>query len=114
MVNARITSLPPNRRTPKYNILGFIVAYLGSLTVFLASSSLVIAYPEPTLGALPQIGIIYIVTGIFLSRYIGKRVIYWTQMNNIQNVIESKYRTILYWPVEIPRLTWCVFVAKHL
>jgi hypothetical protein len=93
------------RRQPRpYGLFEFTIAYLGSIAaVWLA---LVLGGPL----AIP----VYFIVGIALIRFIGNRIRWWKFANDIESVAAVKFRTMLTWPVSIPKFIVTVAIAKWL
>lgn len=62
---------------------------------------------EPALAliALPAAGIV-------LSRFIGRRIVWWNQADSLKNVSSAKLHMVLTWPVSMPPLIARIFVSK--
>jgi hypothetical protein len=103
-VGARQQRKRGRRRPRPYGISSFVAAYLASLAATLLS--LFLAGPL----AIP----VYFIVGIALTRFIGNRVRWWKFANNIENVAAAKLRTILTWPLSVPKFIVTVAAAKLL
>src|SRR5687768_6389403 len=75
-----------------YPIGKFWLAYGLALLAMVAA--IVIAWPMVLLA--------YPAAGASLSRYIGRRIEWWTQGNSVENVFLAKLNTIIYWPTAVP------------
>jgi hypothetical protein len=115
MVSATVTQAPrprrPRRRRGRdcqgprlYRVREFVAAYAVAV---LTNIACLLLMP-------PLIILVYPGTGIGLSRYIGKRIIWWTFTANVQNVSSTKLHLILTWPVSVPIFLIKLFVAKFL
>jgi len=60
----------------------------------------------------PLLILVYPGCGIALSRFIGRRIIWWEFTANIHNVAADKLRTILTWPLSVPVFIVKLFIAK--
>jgi len=56
----------------------------------------------------------YPITGMWLSRAIGRRIMWWGMRANVQNVAAVKLRFAMSWPIAMPGFIWKLFVARHL
>ncbi len=88
----------------RYRIAQFLSAYGIAILVNLVS----------ILFVLPLIVLVYPITGIILSRYIGRRIVWWEYTANLQNISSVKLHFIVTWPVSMPSLIWQTFVVKFL
>jgi hypothetical protein len=86
----------PRGNPPPYRVGELIWAYVIAVLINLA-----------TLLILPAILIVYPITGLILSRFISRRIIWWDYAANIENVAATKLQFLLTWPVAMPR-----FIAK--
>lgn len=103
-----------NRRRPKgrrrshgpqpYKVMDFIGAYLLALTAFLVSAAI-----SPVLAVFA-----YVLSGIYLSRFIGDRVDWWIIMASVKNVAAVKLHSIFTWPVSVPVFIFQVIIVKFL
>jgi hypothetical protein len=62
----------------------------------------------------PMAVLAYPVAGVCLSRYVGRRIIWWNQADSIKNVASAKIHMVLTWPISAPVFIWQVLVANHL
>ena len=58
--------------------------------------------------------IVYVTAGILLTRYVGRRVIWWPHANNVENVYRVKIRSILAWPKEFGQFIWKLAISRLL
>ncbi|MBS4083725.1 MAG: hypothetical protein KGZ73_09265 [Rhizobiales bacterium] len=93
----------PHPAPPPYSIAGFIGAY--SVAVLINLLALVV---------FPILLLVYPITGICLSRYIGRRMVWWNFAASIENVAAAKRKFVLTWPVAMPGLIWKIFLARFL
>lgn len=93
-------ALPPGM--VRHSISKFIGAYVIALTVNLIVLALL----------LPLLVLVYPITGICLSRYIGRRIIWSTLYATIGNVSTLKLKFIMSWPLAAPHFICRAFVAK--
>jgi hypothetical protein len=82
----------------------FVRAYVLGLGAVLVAATL-----SPFL-----VGISVGVVGIFMTRYISRRVIWWNQANNLENVYRTKIHMLVTWPVSVPVLIFQIFVVQNL
>ena len=87
-----------------YRISDILIAYSVSALVNLIALVLV-----PVLVILT-----YPMAGIYLSRSIGKSVIWWPFAANVQNISATKLHLILTWPISVPLFAWQLFIVKFL
>lgn len=92
----------PSRRA--YALGPMAGAYAAAVAFTLAVAALV---PPALLIAYPA-------AGIYLSRKIDGRIVWWNQADSIQNVSSAKLNLILTWPLSVPVFLFRVFVAKYL
>jgi hypothetical protein len=58
--------------------------------------------------------IVYPGTGIVLSRFIGRRIIWWKFGANLQTMSAAKIQVVLTWPISIPSFVARVFGVRFL
>lgn len=95
-----------HRRSPEpsYNISHFIGIY----------SACVVALFVVAVAAFPVALFLYPVLGIVISRFVDKRIVWWNQSDNIENVANAKLHLIATWPLSMPYFIFKVFVSKYL
>lgn len=89
---------------PLYRISDFVRAYGLAILVNLAC----------VVFAAPIILLLYPATGIVLSRYVGRRIVWFKYSADLLTVSETKLHFILTWPVSLLGLIWRLFVVKFL
>lgn len=94
----------PHAGPRPYGVGAFLGAYALGLLINIAVLLL----------ATPLIVLAYPITGICLSRYIGRRILWWDMAANIQNVTAVKLGFVLSWPMSMPRFIFKVFVSQFL
>jgi hypothetical protein len=57
--------------------------------------------------------IIYPLTGIVMSRYLGRRIIWSKLLGTIENIASAKLGFILTWPLAMPAFLWKLAVVKY-
>jgi hypothetical protein len=62
----------------------------------------------------PAILVSYPVSGIVLSRFISRRVVWWRQANSLRAIAANNVRTILTWPTAVPKLVASLAAARFL
>ena len=87
-----------------YRLREFVLAYGCACVVNITCLLLV----------LPAIVFVYPGTGIVLSRYVGRRVVWWEYRANIKNISSVKLHFIVSWPISMPVFIWQIFVVKFL
>lgn len=90
-------------QTP-YKVSEFVLLYLLALVLF----SVAVALAPLVAFAL------YLPVGIYLSRYIGLRVSWWDQSDNLENVSSAKLRLVATWPLSVPMFLAQMAIAKFL
>jgi hypothetical protein len=56
----------------------------------------------------------YFVCGFWLTRFLSRRVIWWSFASNIQNVYLTKVSTFFRWPVAVAVFLWKLAIVKVL
>jgi hypothetical protein len=87
-----------------YSVADFVIAYGGGVMINLVCLVLI-----P-----PGILLSYPLTGILLSRFIGRRIAWLPWAASVHNIAATKVGLILTWPVSVPRFIVALAVAKHL
>lgn len=89
---------------PHYRLSEFVMAYaLGILVVA------VVVSVSPLLTGL-SIGVV----GVFITRFISRRVVWWNQADNLENVFRAKLHTLFTWPISVPILIFKIAVTQWL
>jgi hypothetical protein len=82
---------------------------------FLGAYALAVAANAACIIVLPPLIIFtYPITGILLSRHIGRRIVWWNINANIENVATAKLHFVASWPASMPAFIWKIFVARYL
>ena len=115
--NAKYPSRRPHRRRSKrrsnnrnhndpslYRLRDFTAAYFLAMATILAC---LIFLP-------PLLIFVYPFSGICMSRFIGRRIIWWNQANSIENVSAAKVHMVLTWPLSVPIFIGQIFIVKFL
>jgi hypothetical protein len=86
-----------------YRLKEFFFAYLIAIAVnvvgFVGLSILFIPF--------------YFITGVVLSRFISRRVIWNPYLASVADIASAKMHTWVTWPISVPVLIWQVLVAHH-
>ena len=101
---ARLGRTPGALRPKPYGVRDLAAVY--SVALILNVAVLVVFFPG--------IFLTYPASGVFLSRYIGQRVMWSFVFGTIENVAAAKRNMILRWPVLIPPFIVNAFVVKYL
>lgn len=105
LIRAPGTGRNGGRRPPrKYRIAEFVRAYVLALAGCLAALLV-----DPVAGVLA-----WPICGLLVSRFVSKRVIWWSQTNNLANVAGSKLSMVLRWPLTMPALIFRLIVVRYL
>jgi hypothetical protein len=62
----------------------------------------------------PLLLLSYPVTGVCLSRYIGRRIVWWPFAANVQNVAAIKMHIVWTWPLTVPTFAWQLLIVRYL
>jgi hypothetical protein len=63
--------------------------------------------------SLPVLPLSWLCCGVFLSRYVSRRVRLSPLTGTVANVARAKWRLVLLWPVQMPRLISDILVIRY-
>lgn len=92
------------QKQPPYPLGSFAVLYLIAISAvvtarFVEPVSLIVAYP---------------IISTLISRFVNARVIWWDQMNSIEDIFKAKIYFWLFWPYQLPKYWIKIAIARYL
>lgn len=94
-----------NQRRQHYRLRDFVLIWiLGMLALVVLR--LLLGFPAGLI-ATP-------IVGLFVTRSVSKRVIWWNQANSLANVSRVKLLFVFAWPLALPVLIFQIAIAKWL
>ena len=95
---------PPRRGQP-YRLADFVTIWIVGLLAVIVSHLLL---------GIPAGLLVTPAVGLFVTRGVSNRVIWWNQANSLANVSRAKLIFVLAWPVALPVLIVQIAIAKWL
>lgn len=92
------------RRQQPYKLGEFILVYVIALAIVVLVASV-----NPF-----AIGASVFVVGLFVSKFVSRRVTWWNQSDNLTNIFRAKVHTVITWPISLPVLIFQIAVVKFL
>lgn len=106
--NARSRRRRGRKSAEPYRLSEFLGAYLLGLGIWILSLGTSVKLHVPLAF------IVHLLVGLFLSRFVSRRVIWNWHIASIAQIARAKWATFIAWQLAVPVLIWQLMIYKYL